>query len=266
MKPHATMSGSATTGRRAACEATFISASGAVEALRGATARMRARCDASIAHLVDTVPRVVTAVVGQRRALGPAVADRVKALDADAEAWRVTADQLTASAVVLQGMEMQDSPAGVTDAVAALCASAESNGRDCTPSCASLRVPRADLDAAITVRVRSSVSAGLSTARGTGLRGYVCGDSDAAAANNGVDVCVADEWGEAVECEESDVEAVCVTGGAVTVGMGRGVGLIRVEYRVPDGTLFNITLTLRVYGTLVAGAPWSIRVCRCVCV
>ena len=233
-------------------------------ALLESAARMQRRFEASLSAGPDVAGVLVATAAKRVRAHHAVVAERVKALTALLDAWKVSAEQLSALAVTLEAdaatgdvlRVTADSVTAPRRVVLALCDRFEIP----MPLFSHLPVHRDDETAlSPCYRVRAGVSADHCVASGPGLRGSVCGEGEAATAHNVVAVSVVGECGENIQCEEGDVDVTCTPGSAAVVAVGVD-GRVRVGYSVPLGTVSDVVLAVHVFGSQVAGSPWRIRV------
>ena len=239
-------------------------------AVQGAAARMAHRFDASVSTLVTTVAAGAATLAGAegvgRCHLRLCVGEGVKALEGSAEACRVSAEQLTALAGVL---ESEAACGSVWGPRVDLCVARQTLVSLCecglpvpTVSMVWLPTPQhAWSEIGGCCHVRTGVSGCGSVAGGAGLRACVRGDSDTARVHNVVCLRVVDERGDRVECGECDVDVRCVGGSlrSVMVGVEGGV---EVGYTVspPHTALGAVELCVSAFGTRLGGSPWVIPV------
>lgn len=212
---------------------------------------------------------VDTAARDARWELAAGVASADKELEAAAEAWRVSAEQLHAYGVLLEARadvsvwleEEEEALAMIQSLLCAGCAAAEAP----CPWFAALIA--ADPPAhSVGFRLREGVAKDACTLTGPCLPESTCfvGDSAEAVGHNTLLLSVVDTAGEPVEGIEEEDVTVAATGAVATVShcnlrlatIGRCTA---VAFSLPLPT--RVTLTISVFGTPVTTSPLCFEVC-----
>lgn len=189
----------------------------------------------------------------------------VKCLDEDAEAWKVTGEQLLAHAVLCEAAAGEGA-SGIASADAITCLLSRAGAHVPAQGWWHAVSGHPSVTACVnaSTRVRDGIAPSQCSLTGLGAQFYLCDDAEAAASHNVAVMTLRDGCGDVINDVAPEDVSVALSCGAVTSLMCVGDGLVQVAYSVPAGTTCAVTLTATVYAMPVLACIIQVSAVCCV--